>query len=299
MVITSAGRLLPDFTELWRFRHLAGIFVWRNLKLRFKQTSLGLLWIILQPIAATGVFAIFFGALAAIPSGDVPYPIFVAVGLVIWQFFSRALANATSSLVGMTGVLSKMVGLVIWQFFSRALANATSSLVGMTGVLSKIYLPRLIVPLSSVLTDTVDFAIVFVLLLAVLAVGGYLPARALIAAPVCIFLVIAAVLSCALWTSACDVLFRDTRVIVGFVLQFGLFFTPVIYPLDLVPSGWRTLYLLNPLVPIISAFRWSLIASALPPPLWAFALAVATIGAVGFAGLLVFTRIERLMMDRI
>jgi len=269
MVITSAGRLLPDFAELWRFRHLAGMFVWRNLKLRFKQTSLGLLWIILQPIAATGVFAIFFGALAAIPSGDVPYPIFVAVGLVVWQFFSRALANATSSLVGMTGVLSK------------------------------IYLPRLIVPLSSVLTDTVDFVIVFVLLLAVLAVGGYLPARALIAAPVCIFLVIAAALSCALWTSACDVLFRDTRVIVGFVLQFGLFFMPVIYPLDLVPSGWQTLYLLNPLVPVISAFRWSLIATAPPPPLWAFALAVATIGAVGFGGLLIFTRIERLMMDRI
>jgi lipopolysaccharide transport system permease protein len=269
MVISSAGRLLPDFAEFWRSRHLAGIFVWRNLKLRFKQSAFGLVWIILQPIAATGIFAIFFGALAAIPSGDVPYPIFVATGLVVWQFFSRGLANATSSLVVMTGVLSK------------------------------IYLPRLIVPLSSVLTDTVDFAIVFVLLLAVLAVGGYLPPRGLIAAPVCIFLVITAVLSCALWTSACDVLFRDTRVIVGFVLQFGLFFMPVIYPLDLVPGSWRTVYLLNPLVPLITAFRWSLIATAPPPPLWALALAVGTIGAAGFGGLLVFTRIERLMMDRI
>jgi lipopolysaccharide transport system permease protein len=269
MVISSAARLLPDFAELWRARHLAGIFVWRNLKLRFKQSALGLLWVVLQPIAATGVFAIFFGALASIPSGDVPYPIFVAVGLIIWQFFSRALANATASLVAMTGVLSK------------------------------IYLPRLIVPLSSVLTDTVDFVIVFVLLVAVLGVGGYLPARALVAAPACTILVIAAALACALWTSACDVLFRDTRVIVGFVLQFGLFFTPVIYPLELVPSGWRTLYLLNPLVPLITAFRWSLIATAVPPPLWAFALAVATIAVVGFGGLLVFTRIERLMMDRI
>src|SRR6185437_12841984 len=99
MVITSAGRWLPDFPELWRFRHLVGMLVWRNLKLRFKQSVLGLLWVVMQPIAATGVFAIFFGALASIPSGDVPYPIFVATGLVMWQFFSRALANATSSLV--------------------------------------------------------------------------------------------------------------------------------------------------------------------------------------------------------
>jgi lipopolysaccharide transport system permease protein len=269
MVITSTGRLLPDFAELWRFRHLAGVFVWRNFKLRFKQSALGFLWLILQPIAATGVFAIFFGTLAAIPSGNVPYPVFVAVGLVIWQFFSRALASGTSSLVGMTAVLSKT------------------------------YLPRLLVPLSSVLTDAIDFLIVFMLLIGFLGVSGYLPARAIIVAPVCMFLVFTAALSCALWTSACDVLFRDTRVMVGFVLQFGLFFTPVIYPLDLVPSGWQTVYLLNPLVPVIAGFRWSLIAAASPPPLWAFALAVATIAGIGFGGLLIFTRIERLMMDRI
>jgi lipopolysaccharide transport system permease protein len=269
MVISSAAPILPDFSELWRFRHLAGMLVWRNLKLRFKQSVLGLAWVILQPVAATGVFTIFFGALAAIPSGDVPYPIFVAVGLVVWQFFSRALANATTSLVAMSAILSK------------------------------IYVPRLIVPLSSVLTDTVDFLIVFALLVAVLGFGGYLPARALVAAPACTVLVIAAALACALWTSACDVLFRDTRVIVGFVLQFGLFFTPVIYPLEIVPSGWQTLYLLNPLVPVMTAFRWSVIATAAPPPPWAFAIAVVTIVTVGFGGLLAFTRIERLMMDRI
>ncbi|MGH6877351.1 MAG: ABC transporter permease, partial [Rhizomicrobium sp.] len=199
MVITSGGRILPDFAEFWRFRHLILLFVWRNLKLRFKQTALAVIWIVLQPVAATGVFAIFFGGVAKIPTGGIPYPIFVVVGLVLWQFFGRALPEATVSLVGMTSVLSK------------------------------IYLPRLIVPIAAVLTAAVDFLIVLALLLVVLAVTGYLPARVIWAAPASILLTVAATFGCALWTSALDVHFRDTRVVVGFVLQFGLFFTPIVY----------------------------------------------------------------------
>jgi homopolymeric O-antigen transport system permease protein len=269
MVITSAGRVLPDLRDLWRFRVLALLFVGRNLKLRFKQSALGLVWVVLQPIAAAGVFTVFFGTLAKIPSGDIPYPIFVVVGLVLWQFFSRALSEATTSLVGMTGVLSK------------------------------VYLPRLIVPISAILTTAVDFLIVLSLLLLLLAVTGYLPMRALWAAPISILLALGAVLGCALWTSALDVLFRDTRIIVGFGLQFGLFFTPITYPLDLVPGGWQTLYLLNPLAPIIAVFRWSLVATAPSPPVWSLYTSVGLIALVLLGGCCVFTLVERRMMDRI
>jgi lipopolysaccharide transport system permease protein len=269
LVITSAGRILPDLGEVWQSRHLAALFVRRNLKLRLKQSALGLLWIVLQPIAAAGVFALFFGALAGIPSDGVPYPIFVAVGLVLWQFFSRAFAEATTSLVGMSAVLSKT------------------------------YLPRLIVPIAAVLTAAVDFLIALTPILLVLAASGHLPLRAAIAAPAIAFLALAAALGCSLWTSAADVLFRDARVIVGFVLQFGLFFTPVIYPIDLVPSGWRELYLLNPLAPIIGAFRWSLVATAPPPPLWSLGVAAGVLAAIFLGGLAVFARVERLLADRL
>lgn len=269
MVITSGGRTLPDFAEFWRFRHLIVLFVWRNLKLRFKQSALAVIWIVLQPVAATGVFAIFFGGLAKIPSGGIPYPIFVVVGLVLWQFFGRALAEATVSLVGMTSVLSK------------------------------IYLPRLIVPIAAVLTAAVDFLIVLALLVVVLLVTGYLPARAIWAGPASILLAAAAAFGCALWTSALDVHFRDTRVVVGFVLQFGLFFTPIVYPVALVPGTWQTIYLLNPLVPLIDAFRWSLVAGAPPPPLWSLGVGTGLIIAALLGGLVVFTRSERTMMDRI
>jgi lipopolysaccharide transport system permease protein len=269
VVITSDVRSLPDLREVWRDRHLAELFVRRNIKLRFKQTYLGLVWVILQPMAATGVFALFFGALTKIPTGDVPYPIFV------------------------------MTGLVAWQFFSRALNEGTTSLVAMSSVLSKVYLPRLIVPISAVLTAAVDLLIVLAVVLPLLALTEQLPARAIIALPCAVLLLMAAALGVSLWTSACDVLFRDTRVIVGFALQFGLFFTPIIYPIDLVPGAWRTLYLLNPLVPAIDAFRWSLIATAAAPPAWSVALAAGVIGALLIGGSIVFTRVERLMMDRI
>lgn len=269
MLITGRSRILPDLGELWQSRHLIVLFVWRNLKLRFKQSALAIVWIVLQPIAATGVFAIFLGGLAKIPSAGVPYPIFVAVGLVLWQFFSRALAEGTVSLVGMTSVLSK------------------------------IYLPRLIVPIAAVLTAAVDFLIVLALLLVVLGVTGYLSARAAWAAPALIVLVAAAAFGCALWTSALDVHFRDTRVIVGFALQFGLFFTPIVYPVDLVPGAWQTIYLLNPLVPLIGAFRWSLVAGVAPPPWWSLGVGTGLIVVVLLGGLVVFTRSERSMMDRI
>jgi lipopolysaccharide transport system permease protein len=268
-VITSDGRYLPDFAELWRHGHLVSLFVRRNIKLRFKQTYFGLAWVILQPIGATGVFSLFFGALAKIPTGAVPYPVFV------------------------------MCGLVAWQFFSRAVNEGTISLVAMSGVLSKVYLPRLIVPISAVLTAAVDFLIVLAVVLPFLALTEHLPARAILALPGSALLLTAAALGVSLWTSACDVLFRDTRVMVGFVLTFGLFFTPIIYPIDLVPGAWRTFYLLNPLVPVIEAFRWSLIATAAAPPAWSVALAGGIISTVLFGGLIVFTRVERLMMDRI
>ncbi len=207
--------------------------------------------------------------MAKIPTNGVPYPVFVIAGLLLWQFFSRALANGTASVLGMSGVISK------------------------------IYLPRLLIPVSSVATDVVDLVIVLAVVVPLLALGGYVPLRALVLMPLCALLAVAAVIGCTLWTSACEVLFRDTRIVVGFVLQFGLFFTPIVYPIDLVPDHWRWLYLLNPMVPIIDAFRWSMIAQAVPPPLWSLVLAVAAVIIILITGMVFFTRIEQRMMDRI
>jgi lipopolysaccharide transport system permease protein len=268
-IISAQGRSLPDLGEFWQFRHLIFKLVWRNFKIRFKQSLFGVVWVVLQPIAAAGVFTVLFGEIAHISSGDVPYPIFV------------------------------LVGLVAWQFFSRALLEGTSSLVAMSAVLSKVYVPRLIVPVAAILTAAVDFLVVLVLLLLVIAVSGHLPLRALIVLPLSILLVGLMVSACSLWTSAGEALFRDIRVIVGFGLQFGLFITPVVYPVDLVPERWRALYQLDPLVPLIDLFRWSVIDTAAAPELWSLAAALGSMAAILVGGLAIFARVERVMMDRI
>jgi lipopolysaccharide transport system permease protein len=249
--------------------------VWRDVKVRYKQTALGAAWAILQPVLTMVVFTVFFGKLANMPSDAIPYPIFAFTALVPWTFFSNALGQASNSLVGSGDLLKK------------------------------VYFPRLIIPLASVLSGLVDFLIAFGVLLMFMAVyttmGWYnveVSARVLLL-PVLLVQVVAAALAVALWLSALNVEYRDVRYVVPFLTQLWFFITPVVYPSSLLSEPWRTIYGLNPMVGVVEGFRWALLHSDPAPS----ALMTATSAVVTIVMLVVgayyFRRLERTFADRV
>jgi homopolymeric O-antigen transport system permease protein len=252
--------------ELWNYRELLFILVWRDIKVRYKQTALGALWAILQPVLATVVFSIFFGRFAKVPSDGIPYPVFAYVGLLPWQLFSYALNESANSLVSNQNLIRK------------------------------VYFPRLVIPLSAILAGLVDFAIAFVVLLGLFWKYGIVPSASLVVLPVFILLAVASALAIGLWLSALNVQYRDVRYTIPFLTQLWLFATPVVYPSSLVPAKWRALYGLNPMAGVVEGFRWALLGKAANPgPLVWVSAGMVVLLLVG--GVIYFRRMESTFAD--
>jgi homopolymeric O-antigen transport system permease protein len=254
--------------EVWSYRELLYFFVWRDTKVRYKQTVIGVAWVVLQPLLTMGVFTLFFGRLAKLPSDGLPYPVF---------YFSA---------------------LVPWTYFATALQSCTSVVVDNQRVITKVFFPRLVLPLSAVVSGLVDFAISFVVLCVVLAVYGIRPSLAALWLPVLLLLVVLTALGVGLWMSALNALYRDVRYIVPFLMQFWMFASPVAYPSSLVPQRWRWLYGINPMAGVIDGFRWALTGHGQPPgPLLLASTAAVVLVLVG--GVFFFQRMEGSIADRV
>jgi lipopolysaccharide transport system permease protein len=271
--VTPTTRITPPerygelhLGELWTYRELLFFFVWRDLKVRYQQTVIGVSWVILQPVLTTFAFSLLFGRLAGLPSDQLPYPIFYFGGLLPWTYFSQS-AN-----------------------------RATNSLVDNQNMITKVYFPRLLLPLSAVVAGLIDFAIGFAVLALLLAFYGVTPTRALATLPFFVGLLVAAALAVGFWLSALNALFRDVRYAVQFLLTFWMFVSPVAYPSSLVPERWRWLYGLNPMAGVIDGMRWALAGRSAPDPtlLAASTLAVAVL-LVG--GLVFFQHVDETVAD--
>ncbi len=253
-------------TEIWEYRELLYFLIWRDIKVRYKQTALGAAWAILQPFLTMVVFSVFFGRLGKIPSDGVPYPIFAYTALLPWQLFAHALTQSGTSLV----------------------ANQ--------GLITKVYFPRLIIPIAAALAGLVDFAIAFMVLLGMMMYYGIIPTAAVATLPLLLLLATATALAVGLWLSALNVRYRDVRYTLPFLTQFWLFATPVAYPSSLVPEPWRALYGLNPMAGVVEGFRWALLGKATQPgPL--MAVSVLAVIALLIGGIMYFRRIESTFAD--
>jgi len=252
--------------ELWEYRELLYFLVWRDVKVRYKQTALGAAWAIIQPVMMMLVFSLFFGYLAKVPSDGIPYPIFTFCALLPWQLFAHALTESSNSLV----------------------ANER--------LITKVYFPRLVVPIAAVLGGMLDFAIAFLMLLAMMLYYGIVPTWAIVTLPGFILLAILTALGVGLWLSALNVQYRDVRYTLGFLIQFWLFATPVAYSSSLIPERWRPLYGLNPMAGVVEGFRWALLGRSEPPgALLAVSVAVVILILVG--GFYYFRRMEQEFAD--
>ena len=257
-----------NLRDLWRYRELVYFLTWRNLKVRYKQTLLGVSWAVLEPFMTMVVFTIFFGNLAKVGSDGVPYP--------IWSY----------------------AGLLPWGLFAKALNDASRSLVANNHMITKIYFPRLILPLSSILSGLVDFAISFVVLLGMMVFYGVYPTAAVWALPLLLLLALVTALGVGLWLSALNVMYRDVGYIIPFLTQFWMFITPVVYPTSLLPEKWRLVYALNPMTGVVEGFRWALLGiQTQTGPMLAIAAVISLLILV--SGLFYFRRMERTFADMV
>lgn len=262
IVIEAArGWVSLPWRELWEYHELLFFLVWRDIKVRYKQTVIGAAWAIIQPVLTMVVFSVVFGAFAKIPSDGIPYPVFAFAALLPWQLFANALGGAGNSLV------------------------SSQSLI------TKVYFPRLIVPLAAVLAGLPDFAIAFVVLLGLMVWYGIVPTLAILTLPLFLLLALATALAVGLWLAALNVQYRDVRYTIPFLTQFWLYATPVAYPSSLVPPQWRALYGLNPLAGVVEGFRWALLGKTEAPGPLLF-VSLATVLALLVGGLVYFQRVE-------
>ena len=262
----SKGLVRLNLRDVWAYRELLFFLIWRDVKVRYKQTALGAAWAILQPVMTMVVFSVFFGRLAKMPSDGIPYPVFAFAALLPWQLFAFALSESANSLVGSQNLITK------------------------------VYFPRLIVPLAAVLAGLVDFAIAFIVLLVLMAYYHIVPTAAVVFLPLFIVLAVATSLAVGLWLSALNVKFRDVRYTIPFLTQFWLFATPVAYPSSLVPEKWRALLGLNPMAGVVEGFRWALLGKSQPPgPLLAVSVVAVALLLVG--GLVYFRKTETTFAD--
>ena len=254
--------------EVWAYRELLYFFIWRDVKIRYKQTAIGVLWVVLQPVLTMLVFTLFFGRLAKLPSQGLPYPVFYFAALVPWTYFSYALQMTTNVVVDNQRLITK------------------------------VYFPRLILPISAALSGLVDFAIGFVVLAIFTVAYGIRPTFAALWLPALLVLALFTSLGVGLWLSALNALYRDVRYVVPFLVQFWMFASPVAYPSTLVPEKWRWLYGLNPMAGVIDGFRWAITGRGQAPGLLllasAFAVALVVVG-----GLFFFNRMEGTVADRV
>ncbi len=231
----ASGWVAINLIELWEYRELLYFLTWRDIKVRYKQTVFGVAWAVLQPFSMMLIFTVFFGNLVGVPSDGLPYPIFAFAALLPWQLFSRALTDASTSLV----VNERLI--------------------------TKVYFPRLLIPVSAVLASLVDFAIAFVLLLGMMVFYGIVPTGSVLMLPLFVLLALMTALGIGFWLSALNAQYRDVRYTLPFLTQFWLFATPVVYPSSLVPEQWRLLYGLNPMTGVVEGFRWALLGTNTAP----------------------------------
>jgi lipopolysaccharide transport system permease protein len=262
----ASDRLANGLKELWQYRELLYFLIWRDVKVRYKQTAIGAAWAIIQPLMTMIIFTMVFGKFANMPSDGLPYPIFTFAALLPWTYFSKALSQSVSSVV----------------------ADAN--------LITKVYFPRLLLPLAAVVGGLIDFAIAFVFLLGMMAWYGLAPHSAILLLPFFVLLTMLTALSVSVWLSVINVRYRDVGQAIPFLVQIWLFASPVAYPASVVPENWRFLYNLNPLAGIIEGFRWALLGSQ-NPPIVSLLSTAAVVLALLYGGIVFFKRMEKTFAD--
>lgn len=262
----SRGWVSLRLGELWQYRELLYFLIWRDVKVRYKQTALGAAWAIIQPFFTMVVFSLFFGRLAKVPSDGIPYPIF------------------------------SFAALVPWTFFADGLSQSSNSLVGSANLIKKVYFPRLAIPIATVFSGVVDFALAFSVLLLMMFYYGIVPTLNIIWLPFFMLLALVTALGVGLWLSAFNVEYRDVRYVIPFIVQIWLFSTPVAYPSTLLSQPWRTLYGLNPMVGVVEGFRWALLSTTTAPGPMIIVSSVAA-AALLVSGAYYFRRMEKTFAD--
>ena len=268
-LIIEAGRTEAQYwRDLWRYRELFYFLAWRDVLVRYKQTAIGVAWALLRPLLTMIVFTVVFGQLANLPSeGDAPYPIMGFAAMLPWQFFANALSECSNSLI----------------------TNAN--------LLSKVYFPRLVVPTSAVIVSFVDFLISGIILLGLMIWFNAVPTWRILTLPLFIAVAFAAAMGVGLWLAALNVQYRDFRYIVPFIIQFGLYISPVGFSSTIVPTEWRLLYSLNPMVGVIDGFRWAIIGGNVQLFWPGFLLSLLLVIVVLATGIRYFRRMERSFAD--
>jgi lipopolysaccharide transport system permease protein len=262
----SKGFVRLGLGDVWMYRELLYFLIWRDVKVRYKQTALGAAWAIIQPVMTMLVFSVFFGHFAKMPSDGVPYPLFA------------------------------LAALLPWQLFAYALSESSNSLVGSQSLITKVYFPRLIVPLAAVLAGLVDFAIAFGVLLVMMSYYRVMPTSAVMLLPLFVLLAIASALAVGLWLSSLNVKYRDVRYTIPFLTQLWMFATPVAYPSSIVPEKWRAWLGLNPMAGVVEGFRWALLGHA-PPSLPLLMVSFLAVSTLFIGGLVYFRKTEATFAD--
>ncbi|MDH4215937.1 MAG: ABC transporter permease [Gallionella sp.] len=268
VLIIEAGRTERHYwQDLWRYRELFFFLAWRDILVRYKQTTIGIVWALARPLLTMLVFTLVFSKFAKLPSDGVPYPILVFAALLPWQFFSSSFSGAGESLIG----------------------NA--------GMISKVYFPRLVIPASAVIVSFVDFLISGVILVGLMIWHGFEPSLRLLALPLFIFVVFAAAMGGGLWIAALNVKYRDFRIIVPFVVQLGLYISPVGFSSNIVPEQWRLLYSINPMVGVIDGFRWAILGGDTQLYWPGFLLSLFLVLVILITGIAYFRKTEKTFAD--
>ena len=267
-LIIEAGRAEKQYwQDLWRYRELFYFLAWRDILVRYKQTAIGVVWALIRPFLTMVVFTVVFGQLAKLPSEGAPYPILVFSAMLPWQFFSNSLSECSNSLI----------------------SNAN--------LLSKVYFPRLVVPTSAVVVSFVDFMISGIILLALMAWYNFVPSWRILTLPFFIAVAFAASMGAGLWLASLNVQYRDFRFIVPFIVQFGLYISPVGFSSSIVPEKWRFIYSLNPMVGVIDGFRWAILGGNSQLYLPGFLLSMALVFLLLVSGIWYFRKMERTFAD--
>lgn len=266
LIIRPPRKWVPvDLHELWNYRELLMSFTLRDIKIRYKQTGLGFLWAVIQPLFMMLIFTIIFGVFAKIPTDGIPYPLF------------------------------SFAALLPWMLFSEGLTRSTSSMVVNSNIMTKVYFPRMIMPISGILSPLVDFAVSISILILVMAYFGFLPTINIIFLPLFLLLALATALAIGLWLSALNVKYRDFQYTVPFIIQLWMYASPVVYPASIIPEVIRPIYSLNPMVGVIEGFRWALLGTEIPGPMVIISVSVVLVLLV--SGMFYFRKMEQYYAD--
>ena len=269
VIAPTRGLRLVDPFELWLWHELFVALIVRDVAVRYKQTAIGIAWVVVQPLATVAIFSFLLGKLGNVPTGGLPYPLFAFAAMVPWQVFSRALVEGSMSLAG-----------------NRSL-------------ITKVYFPRILMPAAAVFGGVVDFGINLVILLVMMMWFGVVPGWQILLTPALLALALLTSLGVALWLSALNVLYRDVQFVLPFLAQIWLFLTPVLYPASVIPEKWRLLYAMNPMVTVTESFRWAVLGGATAPEPLMLLVSTATVFIVLVSGMAYFRHVEREMGDRI